>query len=123
MLQPITLARPAGLKARIQMAVRDAAVRMKMAMYFGAATVIMSTSPTLCATNLDGLVSSLLDFIFNLARIVGIIIAVNGVFNWVLANKDENADGQARGIKFVVCGLALVFLKNLANPIIDAAGF
>ena len=124
MVQPITLNRPAGLKARAQKAVGSASSRMKLAACYGAATILMTTAPTLCAPNtLDSLVLSLLDFIYTLARIVGIVIAVNGAFNWVLANKDENADGQARGIKLVICGLALCFLEGLVTPIIKAAGF
>ena len=126
MTDPINSVTTSGSKSRPTLAIgklADTSYRMKCAMIAGIATVMLTTSPTLCASELDKVVSSLLDFIFNLARVVGVIIAVNGVFNWVLANKDENADGQARGIKFVVCGLALVFLKNLADPIISAVGF
>ena len=126
MHENIIFEKPVGISAHMAMSLsklQNPSKRLKYAGKLAATALVLSVSPTFCATSLDGVVTELLNFIFNLARVVGIVIAVNGVFNWVLANKDENADGQARGIKLVVCGLALVFLKSLANPIIKAVGF
>lgn len=91
-----------------------------------AATIgLMHMAPTLCSNaqqnqTMEGIMTKLLDIIFTIARYVGIVIVAIGIFNFVLAMKDENADGQSRGIKFVVVGIALVALKALMNPIISS---
>jgi len=101
---------------------KDSSFRMRAAMYAAFAAILMTTAPANCAS-FDSVVNSLVGFIYDLARVVGVVLAANGAFNWLLANKDENADGQSRGIKLVVVGLALVFLEELAAPILKAAGF
>lgn len=124
MSETITLANRNTMKPRLNK-LGNAAYRSKMTAYCALCAAIMVTTPAFCAgpATFDGVVTALVGFIYDLARVVGIVLAINGAFNWLLANKDENADGQSRGIKLVVVGLALVFLESLANPILDAAGF
>ena len=84
-----------------------------------AAVGALNITPTLCAPSMDDIFDKLLDIIFDIAFYVGAVIVVIGIFNFVLAMKDENADGQSRGIKFIVVGIALVALKSLVDPILD----
>ncbi len=107
---------------RVKAKLNDFSYRVKATMYAASAAILMTYVPMNCA-DFDDVVTSLVGFIYDLARVVGIVLAINGAFNWLLANKDENADGQSRGIKLVVVGLALVFLESLAAPILKAAGF
>lgn len=122
MSEPITLANANTVKARFGK-LSSAAYRNKMTACCALAAVLMVTTPAFCAGDFDDVVTALVGFIYDLARVVGIVLAINGAFNWLLANKDENADGQSRGIKLVVVGLALVFMESLAAPILKAAGF
>ena len=84
-------------------------------------TGLMYVTPTLCATNttMDAIFDEMVNILFTIARYVGAIIVVLGVFNWIMAQKDENADGQSRAIKFCVVGIALVALKTLVTPILN----
>lgn len=84
-----------------------------------AACGILSITPTLCAPSMESIFDKLVSIIFDIAFYVGAIIVVIGIFNFVLAMKDENADGQSRGIKFCVVGIALVALETLVKPILN----
>lgn len=86
-----------------------------------AATVgVLNITPTLCAPTMASIFGKILDILYEIAFYVGAMIIVLGVFNWIMAQKDENADGQSRAIKFVIVGIALVALKTLLNPIVSA---
>jgi len=85
-----------------------------------------SVSPAFCQSgntgSMNALFKSMVNIVCDIAFYVGAIIIVSGVFNWVLAQKDENADGQSRAIKFIVCGFALVSLKVIVNPLLTNLG-
>lgn len=84
---------------------------------------VLNITPTLCAPSMKNVFDNLLKIIYEIAFYVGAVILVIGIFNFVLAMKDENADGQSRGIKFVVVGIALVALKTLVGPIVSSLTF
>lgn len=63
--------------------------------------------------DLDSMMGGIIDIIIKLAMYVGIALAAGGVFSWLLAYKDENSDNQARGIRLVVIGGALIGLRGL----------
>lgn len=103
----------------------NAPSRAMVAAYTAIMTGMMTVAPTFCAptnTTMNSLFKSMVDIVCQIAFYVGAIIIVSGVFNWVLAQKDENADGQSRAIKFIVCGFALVALKLLVNPLLTNMG-
>jgi len=84
-------------------------------------TVSMTLTPTLCAENqMQAIMMQMLDIIYTIARFIGIAILVYGVVSWILAMKDENADGQTRAIKYVVVGVALIAVKSFATPIVNS---
>jgi len=84
-------------------------------------TVSMTLTPTLCAeSQMQTIMMQMLDIIYTIARFIGIAILVYGVVSWILAMKDENADGQTRAIKYVVVGVALIAVKSFATPIVNS---
>ena len=84
-------------------------------------TVCMTLTPTLCAENqMNSIMMQMLDIIYTIARFIGIAILVYGIVSWILAMKDENADGQTRAIKYVVVGVALIAVKSFATPIVNS---
>ena len=103
----------------------DTPNRLMIAAYAAMVTGMTSVAPAYCAgTNsmMNSLFTKMVDIICTIAFYVGAIIIVGGIFNWVLAQKDENADGQSRAIKFIVCGFALVALKTIVSPLISQMG-
>ena len=99
----------------------NAPSRMMIGAYASIVGFMYSVAPTFCTTNskMNGLFNNMVDIICTIALYVGAIIIVSGIFNWVLAQKDENADGQSRAIKFIVCGFVLVALKAVVNPVLS----
>ena len=106
--------------------VLNAPARFMASIYAALITGMMSVSPVYCLSGntgtMNALFNSMVDIICNIAFYVGAIVIVGGVFNWVMAQKDENADGQSRAIKFIVCGFALVSLKVIVGPLITNLG-
>lgn len=88
--------------------------------YAALATSMMMMTPTLCAPSMRTIFNQFMNIIYDIALFVGAVITVMGAFNWIMAQKDENADGQSRAIKFVVVGIALVCFKAFAEPIINS---
>lgn len=85
-------------------------------------------APTFCGNipqggNMKTLFTAMTDIIFTIAFYVGAIIIVGGIFNWIMAQKDENADSQSRAIKFIIVGFALCCLKVIVGPVINSLGF
>ena len=108
----------------------NAPSRLMIAVYTSFVCGLSSVSPTFCTSsstssatnNMNALFSSMVNIICDIAFYIGAIIVVSGIFNWVLAQKDENADGQSRAIKFIVVGFVLVSLKFIVSPIIRSLG-
>lgn len=57
--------------------------------------------------------------ILNIAKYMGIGITAYAIISWLLAMKDDNADGQSRAIRFVVVGIALAGAGGLLKPILN----
>ena len=104
----------------------NAPSRFMASVYAAFVAGMMSVSPVFCLSGntgtMNALFSSMVNIVCNIAFYVGAIIIVSGIFNWVLAQKDENADGQSRAIKFIVCGFALVSLKVIVGPLLQNLG-
>ena len=94
--------------------------RMRYALTMVVAASMMIIAPTFCAPNMRTIFNSFMEIIYDIALYCGAAITIMGMFNWVMANKDENADGQSRAIKFCIVGVALVCFKALVGPIVTA---
>lgn len=68
--------------------------------------------------DLNTLFGGIVDIIMQIAFYVGGILVIGGVFSLLLAYKDENADAQAKAVRLIVIGGALVGLRVL----LQAAG-
>jgi len=78
-----------------------------------AMTLAMTT--TFCAPSTDQVMNGVIEIIFEVAKYVGIVLAVSGIFQLILAYKDDNADGQSRAVRLVVVALVLLGLKTLVE--------
>jgi predicted PurR-regulated permease PerM len=54
------------------------------------------------------MLSTMVEIISNVARYIGIVVMVFGIFNFVLAFRDENSEGLARGVSTLVVGGVLM---------------
>lgn len=63
--------------------------------------------------DLDQLLGGIVGIIIKIAMYVGIVLAVGGVFSLVLAYKDDNSDAQAKAVRIIVVGGALIGLRAL----------
>lgn len=95
---------------------KDSAKNMfkKMASVFMCAAVMIPMA-TFCAPTTDQVMNGVLNIIFEVAKYVGIVLAVSGIFQLILAYKDDNADGQSRAVRLVVVALILLGLKTLVK--------
>lgn len=89
--------------------------------WYGAGTALMAStlvSRMFCAVNIDGTFTSVMNILYDIAKYMGIGIVAYAIFSWVLAMKDDNADGQSRAIRFLVVGIVLAGLGTIAEPIV-----
>lgn len=70
---------------------------------------------TMCVPTTDQVMKGVINIIFEVAKYVGIVLAVSGIFQLILAYKDDNADGQSRAVRLVVVALVLLGLKTLVQ--------
>lgn len=70
---------------------------------------------TMCVPSTEQVMNGVINIIFEVAKYVGIVLAVSGIFQLILAYKDDNADGQSRAVRLVVVALVLLGLKTLVQ--------
>lgn len=78
-------------------------------------TLAMTTTFCANAPDTDQVMNGVIDIIFEVAKYVGIVLAVSGIFQLILAYKDDNADGQSRAVRLVVVALVLLGLETLVG--------
>lgn len=61
----------------------------------------------------ESVVGGIIGLILEIAKYTGIAIVAVGVFNLILAFKDENSEAQSRGIKMTLVGVALIGMRGL----------
>lgn len=105
--------------------VRGTYEKGRSAMYGLMAAVATSSimAPMFCDATMDAVFKQIITVILDIARYMGIGITAYAVISWLLAMKDDNADGQSRAIRFVVVGIALVAAKTLLGAVLSAMGF
>lgn len=96
----------------------NAPVRNFCAAMSSLATAVMMSSATLCGkinTNLDmdALFANMAGIVVKIAFYVGALIVVGGIFQLVLAYKDDNSDGQTRAVRLIVVGVILVGFEQM----------
>lgn len=64
-------------------------------------------------TSPETLITSIIGIVLTLARYIGIVLVVTGVFQLVMAYKDDNADSKTRGVQLAIVGVILIGLKTL----------
>lgn len=77
--------------------------------------VLFAPVLTTCVPSTDQVMKGVINIIFEVAKYVGIVLAVSGIFQLILAYKDDNADGQSRAVRLVVVALVLLGLKTLVK--------
>lgn len=101
-------------------AVMDNSRRRYYTFLAGLTTAAAVTAPTFCAPNMKTIFNKMADIIYNIALYLGAAILLYALVSWIMAMKDENAEGQSRAIRYAVVGIALVCFKAFASPIINS---
>ena len=65
----------------------------------------------LASTDPDVLIKSVFNIIFTLAKYVGAVLVVTGIFQLVMAYKDDYADAKTRGVTLAIVGIVLSGLQ------------
>ena len=99
--------------------VLSAPFRMLNAALLSLMTASMTIAPTLCGSkikaniDMDTLFGNMAEIIIKIAFYVGAIVAISGIFQLVLAYKDDNSDGQTRAVRLVVVGAVLIGFRSI----------
>ena len=99
--------------------VMSAPFRMLMTAITGLMTSAMMAVPTLCSTtiksniDMDTLFGNMANIIIKIAFYVGAIVAISGIFQLVLAYKDDNSDSQTRAVRLIVVGAVLIGFRTI----------
>lgn len=87
------------------------------ALVTSASVAVMTLSPALCLpdenTDPEAMIMSIITLILTIARWVGVVLLVWGIFQMVMAFKDENAEGKSRSMLLIGSSIALIGLKSL----------
>lgn len=70
-------------------------------------------------TNLsvDQLLGKIAGIILVIAQGIGVVLLISGVFQLVMAYKDDNADAKTRGIQLAIVGVVLITFKALLTGV------
>lgn len=105
---------------------RDGYAKCKGAYYGAMATLATSSflAPVLCEDTTTGVdmkevFMSIMDILYTIAMFVGAAMVGIAIFNWVVAMKDDNADGQTRAVRNFVVGIALATLRVTLKPLLE----
>ena len=83
------------------------------------ASALATVSPAFAASlpgadvNPEELVIKILGVVATLGRLVGCVLLAVGVYQFILAFKDDNADAKTRGVTLVIVGALLIGMKWL----------
>ena len=71
---------------------------------------------------MDGLMSAILNIIFQIFRYVGILLLVWSVAQIVMAFKNDDADSKQKGMMIAVISIVLITLSFVLKPILTSVG-
>lgn len=96
---------------------KDKVLNKSMPLLTAIAGVIATVEPTFATNETEALVTSVIDIVLDMARYIGMVLVVTGVFQLVMAYKDDNADAKTRGIQLAICGIVLIGLKSILDGV------
>ena len=67
--------------------------------------------------SVDKILGGIVDFICQVGQYVGAVVLVSGIFMFILAYKDDNAESQSRAIRFAIVGAVLMSLKVMLKTV------
>lgn len=70
-------------------------------------------------TNLsvNQLLGKIASIILTIAQGIGVVLLISGIFQLVMAYKDDNADAKTRGIQLAIVGVVLITFKALLQGV------
>ena len=78
---------------------------------YGLTTATMLSTTVNSTIDMDTLFGGIVDIIIKMASYVGMILVIGGIFQLILAYKDDNADAQSKAIRYIVVGASLMGLR------------
>ena len=67
--------------------------------------------------DIQNVTSKMIDIVSSVAQYVGIMVTVFGIFNFILAFKDEDSERTSRGIMLMVMGAAMIGMKAVVGAV------
>lgn len=102
---------------------RVALIAFVMAMFTAfAASPVMVTAFAAQIPGLAGAMNVVLDVIMQAARYIGLIVAVWGIFQAIMAFRREDSEGISKQITTVIVGAVLVGFSFVVGPLRTALG-
>ena len=103
---------------RLKKVVATVTTTLMTMLCFAVSAFATNTNPKVnTAITTDGLVGGIIGFICTIAMYVGFVVAVSGIFMFIMAYKDDNAESQSRGARLAIVGAVLIGLKPLLKTI------
>lgn len=89
-----------------------------LGVYAAICTLFAAALPAGAVTINDGMttekmIGGIIEFIIEVARYMGFVVVAAGIFMFVFAYKDDNAEAQSRAARFAVVGAILLSLKTI----------
>ncbi len=101
---------------------RKKIISAKRAVFIQLMTLFMSLAPctayAAAPATMQDVANGIINVILEIAKYAGLVIIVAGAIMVVVAFKNDNAESQTNGVKFILIGAALAFLKS----VLTAAG-
>lgn len=115
--EPITCSVPQNvfIEPMVQYSVETLAQSNHLAAYgytaYKAAPATFLSTTVNSTIDMDTLFGGIVDIIIKMASYVGMILVIGGIFQLILAYKDDNADAQSKAIRYIVVGASLMGLR------------
>lgn len=68
-------------------------------------------------SDMSVIAAGVIDLILNIAMYVGVILTIYGIYQLVMAFKDENPDGKIKGVTLTLVGIAIATLRTLLHVV------
>lgn len=68
-------------------------------------------------SNTNNMLGNIISIIAMIARVVGVLLGVYGLYKLIVAFKDQDANGITQGIVLLAVGIILIFFKNIVNAV------
>ena len=64
-------------------------------------------------TSMDDIIGRAIDVVLTLARYVGVILLIFGIYQLYMSFKDDNPDGKVKAITLLVTSIGLITIKSI----------